>query len=256
MRPFGRAAGQCDFACTRQFTKIFKHLVDPEEVAAIIMEPVAGEGGYIVPPVEFVRAVRRVCDEHGIKLIFDEIQTGFGRTGRLFAHEHFGVRPDIMSVAKGIASGFPLSAVIGKRELMEKWPAGAHGGTFGGNPVACAAAVATLDLLQGGLVENARVQGAHLKARLEELKQRYPSLGDVRGLGLMVGAEFVGPGKEPAAELVKKLQAACLERGLILLNCGAYKNVIRFIAPLIVTREQIDQATSIVEEALTAASPA
>lgn len=254
--PFGRAAGQCDFACTRQFTKIFKHLVDPEEVAAIIMEPVAGEGGYIVPPVEFVRAVRRVCDEHGIKLIFDEIQTGFGRTGRLFAHEHFGVRPDIMSVAKGIASGFPLSAVIGKRELMEKWPAGAHGGTFGGNPVACAAAVATLDLLQGGLVENARVQGAYLKARLEELKQRYPSLGDVRGLGLMVGAEFVGPDKEPAAELVKKLQAACLERGLILLNCGAYKNVIRFIAPLIVTREQIDQATSIVEEALTAASHA
>lgn len=248
--PFSQEAGKCDFACTRQFAKIFKHLVDPEDVAAIIMEPVAGEGGYIVPPVEFVRAVRQVCDEHGIKLIFDEIQTGFGRTGRLFAYEHFGVRPDIMSVAKGIASGFPLSAVIGKKEIMEKWPAGAHGGTFGGNPVACAAALATLELLEGGLIENARVMGAYLKGQLEALQQRYTCIGEVRGLGLMVGVEFVGPGKEPATDLVKRLQEACLERGLILLNCGAYKNVIRFIAPLIVTMEHIDQAIEILDAAL------
>ena len=249
--PFGREEGKCDFACTKQFDKIFKHQVAPDQVAAIIMEPVAGEGGYIVPPKEFVQAVRNVCDQYGIYLILDEIQTGFGRTGKLFAHEHFGIRPDIMSTAKGIASGFPLSAVIGKKGLMEKWPAGAHGGTFGGNPVACAAGLATLDLLENELLDNAQTMGKYFQAKVRELQQKHRCIGDVRALGLMIGAEFVKENKEPAGDLVNQLRKQCLEEGLILLNCGPDKNVIRFIAPLIVTKDQIDQALQILSAAIT-----
>lgn len=251
--PFGREQGKCTYECTQQFERTFKHVINPEEVAAIIMEPVAGEGGYIVPPAEFVQAVRKIAGEHGIMLILDEIQSGFGRTGKLFAHEHFGIRPDIMSVAKGIASGFPLSAVIGRREIMEKWSAGAHGGTFGGNPVACAAALATLDLLENGLIENARLMGQYLLQKLKELQAEYDCIGDVRGLGLMVGAEFVGANQEPATDLVREIQAECLKHDLILLNCGPYKNVIRFIAPLIVTKELIDEAIEKLRDAIVSA---
>lgn len=251
--PFGREQAKCDFGCTKQFDFIFKHQVAPDQVAAIIMEPVAGEGGYIVPPIEFVQTVRNICDEHGIYLILDEIQTGFGRTGKLFAYEHFGIRPDIMSTAKGIASGFPLSAVVGKKEIMEQWPAGAHGGTFGGNPIACAAGLATLDLLEGGLVENAQAMGEYFKAKVVKLQSKHNCIGDVRGLGLMIGAEIVKESREPAGDLVRRILKQCLDEGLLLLNCGPDKNVIRFIAPLIVTKDQIDQALQIVSTAIEAA---
>ncbi|KKM09843.1 4-aminobutyrate aminotransferase [Clostridiales bacterium PH28_bin88] len=249
--PFGRVDATCAMECLEQFNRIFKLQVDPESVAAIIVEPVQGEGGYVVPPVGFMQGLRRICDDHGIALIFDEIQTGFGRTGKMFAAEHFGIRADITSLAKGIASGFPLSAVVGRADLMRAWPAGAHGGTYGGNPVACAAALATIELLEEGLVENAAAMGAYLQAGLRELQARYPVIGDVRGLGLMTGVELVGPDREPDGALVNRVLAGCLEEGLILLGCGAYKNVIRLIAPTTVTRDEIDQALKVLAGALT-----
>lgn len=245
--PFRQKYGQCDMACVMQFDEIFKNLVDPEMVAAIIMEPVAGEGGYIVPPQEFVTGVRNICDKYGILLIYDEIQTGVGRTGKMYASEHFGVRPDIFSTAKGLASGFPLSAVIAKAEIMKQWPSGAHGGTFGGNPVACAAALATIELLENGLLDNAAKMGQYLKDKLNELKDKYPVIGDVRGLGLMVAAEFVGEDNKPDGELVHKILDYCYAHGLILIPCGSYKQVVRFIAPTSVTKAELDESLDIFE---------
>ncbi len=226
---------------------MFEKLVDPYSVAAVIMEPIQGEGGYIVPPAEFVRFMRRLCDRYGIMLIFDEVQTGFGRTGKLFAQEHFGVRPDIFSAAKGIASGFPLSAVIGKKEIMEKWTPGAHGGTFGGNPVSCAAGLATLEVLQNGAIANCAKMGAYFKEKLFALQKKYPAIGDVRGLGLMLAVELVGEGKAPDKDLTNRVLAGCLRRGLLLLSCGCHKNVIRFIAPTIVSKAEIDRAVEILD---------
>lgn len=237
----------CPRAYFDQFDDLFEKIIDPCSVAAVIMEPIQGEGGYIVPPVEFVRFVRGLCDRYGILLIFDEVQTGFGRTGKLFAQEHFGVRPDIFSAAKGIASGFPLSAVIGKREIMEQWTPGAHGGTFGGNPVSCAAGLATLEVLQGGAIENSAKMGAYFKEKLLELQKKYPAIGDVRGLGLMLAAELVGEGKVPDKDLTGRVVAGCLEKGLLLLSCGCHKNVIRFIAPTIVSKAEIDRALEILD---------
>lgn len=252
--PFGMSRGRCTMGCLTQFDKIFKLLVDPEMVAAIIVEPIQGEGGYVVPPEEFLQGLRNLCDSHGILLIGDEIQTGFGRTGKMFAFEHFGIRPDIISLGKAIASGFPLSAVIGRAEWMRSWPAGAHGGTYGGNPVACASALATIELLQGGLIENAREMGNYMRARLGEMQPRFPGMVDIRGLGLMIGVEFCLPDGTPDGHTVGKILEQCSEKGLILLSCGVYKNVVRFMAPLIVTREQIDEALAIFETALEGAT--
>lgn len=248
--PFKQKQGACGMECLEQFDNIFTHLIDPYKVAAIIMEPVAGEGGYIVPPVDFVQGLSKICDKYGICLIFDEIQTGFGRTGKMFAYKHYGIQPDIMSCAKGIASGFPLSAVIGKEEIMRQWPAGAHGGTFGGNPVACAASLATIKLLEEKLLDNAAEMGNYLKNRLIELKEKYAVIGDVRGLGLMVGLELVDENKNPNGNLVKKILGHCQQKGLILLSCGTYKQVIRFIAPTTVTRTEIDEALAILDEGI------
>ena len=223
----------------------------PEDVAAILVEPVLGEGGYIVPPVSFLQGLRRICDQYGILLIVDEVQSGFGRTGRFFAIEHFGIVPDIMTVAKGIASGLPLSGIIARRAIMERWQPGSHGGTYGGNAVACAAAVATIRAMrEERMVENAERQGVLLKTELLRIKEQSPSIGDVRGIGLMVGVELTAADGTPDTALAKRTVAACRDRGLLLLTCGPYDNVIRFIPPLIVEEHQIRDAVRIFEEAL------
>ncbi|CDD56002.1 MAG: aspartate aminotransferase family protein [Clostridia bacterium] len=250
--PYEMKDGKCPKEYFEQFENIFHTLIDPSMVAAIMMEPVQGEGGYIVPDKEFVQYVREICDKYGILLIFDEVQSGMGRTGKLFAYEHFGVKPDILTSAKGIANGFPLSAVIGKKEIMEQWPAGAHGGTFGGNPVACAAANAVLDeLTDGGMLDNAAKMGDYFKEKLFALQKKYPSvIGDVRGLGLMLAMEMVHPDKTPDADITTAIRTKALEKGLLLLGCGTNHNIVRFIAPTIVTEKEIDIAINIIDECL------
>lgn len=250
--PYEMKDGKCPKEYFEQFENIFHTLIDPSMVAAIMMEPVQGEGGYIVPDKEFVQYVREICDKYGILLIFDEVQSGMGRTGKLFAYEHFGVKPDILTSAKGIANGFPLSAVIGKKEIMEQWPAGAHGGTFGGNPVACAAANAVLDeLTDGGMLDNAAKMGDYFKEKLFVLQKKYPSvIGDVRGLGLMLAMEMVHPDKTPDADITTAIRTKALEKGLLLLGCGTNHNIVRFIAPTIVTEKEIDIAINIIDECL------
>jgi 4-aminobutyrate aminotransferase len=240
---------QCCLDSLNQIDDLFKRTVAPQEVAAIIVEPIQGEGGYIVPPPEFHRALRDLCDKHGILLIADEVQTGMGRTGKLFAMEHWGVVPDIVCLAKGIASGMPLGAIIATREIMD-WGPGSHASTFGGNPVSCVAALETIKLLEEGLMENARLVGGHLKSRLVELMQRHKLIGDVRGLGLMIGAELVRDRqtKEPAAAERDEIVQACFRRGLLLLGSGP--NTLRFCPPLVITREQADTAVGILDEVL------
>lgn len=233
-----------------QFDSLFSQLVDPSMVAAIIMEPIQGEGGYIVPPVEFVQYVRNICDTYGIMLIFDEVQTGFGRTGKMFAYEHFGVKPDIMSTAKALGAGFPLSAVIAKKEIMEQWPSGAHGGTFGGNPVSCAAGLASIGVLEDGALANASSMGIYFKEQLLELQKKHSCIGDVRGIGLMLAIELVKEGNAPDTALCAETMHKAVDEGLILLKCGTYSNVLRFIAPCIVTKEQIDFCISVLDKLL------
>lgn len=242
--------------CLHELELLLKTQTAPEETAAILVEPVLGEGGYVVPPAGFLRGLRRVCDEHDILLIADEIQSGFGRTGKWFAIEHFAGRdapiiPDIMTVAKGIASGLPLSGVVARQELMEHWIPGSHGGTYGGNAVACAAAVATARVIkEEGLLENAARMGARLMDRLREVQSEHPVIGDVRGLGLMVATEFTAEDGATATKLAKGVREACLERGLMLLTCGPWNNTVRWIPPLIVTEEHIDEAMRIFRAAL------
>ncbi|MFN2290957.1 MAG: aspartate aminotransferase family protein, partial [Anaerolineae bacterium] len=236
--------------CLRELRHLLASQTAPSETAAIIVEPVLGEGGYVVPPPSFLPGLREICDEHGILLVADEVQSGFGRTGKFFAVEHFGIVPDIMTMAKGLASGFPLSGLAAPRHLMEKWMTGTHGGTYGGNPVACAAAEATVRVIQDGLLENATRMGAVLMAGLCDLQERYPVLGDVRGLGLMVGAEFTEADGSPATSLVKEIVSRCRQDGLLLLNCGTYSNVIRWIPPLVVDQAQMEAGLDIFERAL------
>ncbi len=236
--------------CLRQFDDIFEKLVAPECVAAVIVEPVQGEGGYIVPKREFLDGLRKICDDKGILLIFDEVQTGIGRTGELYAYQTFGVRPDILTSAKALGGGLPLSAVIARKEIMDQWPTGAHGGTFGGNPLACAAGLKTLEIIERyHLLENCRKQGAYFKEKLLELQNRYPErIGDVRGVGLMLAMEITRPDGKPDAAYTSEVKEKALEKDLLLLTCGSGHNVVRFIAPLIVTEKEIDQAVDILEE--------
>lgn len=236
--------------CLDSLDEIFNFLIAPDQVAAIIMEPVQGEGGYIVPPKAFIEEIRRICDTHGILLIFDEIQTGFGRTGKMFAWQHFGVQPDILTLAKGIANGFPLSALVAKAEWMDQWTAGTHGGTYGGNPIACAASLAVIQLLEGGLLDNAVKMGDYLVEELTKLQADYPQIKEIRGIGLMIGMECIGADGKPDVQTVNGLKAKALEKGLILLTCGTDKNVIRFIPPTTVTKEEIDEAMAIIKESL------
>ncbi|HZH90190.1 MAG TPA: acetyl ornithine aminotransferase family protein [Pyrinomonadaceae bacterium] len=231
--------------------RLFKTTTPPEEVAAIIVEVVQGEGGYIPAPREFLQGLRRICDAHGIMLIVDEVQSGMGRTGKMFASDHHDLRPDIMCLAKGIASGLPMGACVARADLMD-WKPGAHASTFGGNPVALAAALKTIELLEGGLVSNSAEVGAYLKAGLEKLKQKHDCIGDVRGLGLMIGVEFVTDraSMEAAPDLRDRIEVACFERGLIILGAGA--NTIRWSPPLTLTHEHVDVALEIFDEAIAA----
>lgn len=232
---------------------IFDRYAQPSEVAALLVEPIQGEGGYIVPPDGWLKALRRICDDHGILLIFDEVQTGFGRTGSMFASQYFNVRPDIMAIAKGIANGFPLSATVSSRELMSRWSGGSHGTTFGGNPVACAAALATLEILrEENLLENAREMGALFLDGLRTLQEKFEGIGETRGIGLMVALEMIVPGggKIPNPRAAMDVLEGCLERGLLGYMAGLHGHVIRFMPPLIVTQEQIQEALEIIEASL------
>ncbi|NLY78523.1 MAG: aspartate aminotransferase family protein [Lysinibacillus sp.] len=236
----------------KDFARLFKHQVTPEEVAAVIMEPVLGEGGYIVPPKTWVKKVREICDEHGILLIFDEVQTGFGRTGEWFAAQYFDVTPDIMAIAKGIASGLPLSATVASKELMKKWPLGSHGTTFGGNPIACSVALATLEVFrEENLVENSKVVGQYAREQLLKLKEKYPIISDVRSVGLMIGIEISNPKTgEPDGQAVSRILDHALEEGVLFYLCGNNGEVIRMIPPLVVTKEQIDDGLQMLEKAI------
>lgn len=229
--------------------RLFKTILPPEDVAAIVVEPIQGEGGYLVPHRHFHQQLRRIADEHGILLIHDEVQSGMGRTGRMFASEHFGVVPDVITLAKGIASGMPLSAMIARADLMN-WGPGAHASTFGGNPVSIAAALATIDLLEEGLMDNAREMGDYLMARLKTWPERFRHVGNVRGIGLMIGIELVRDQatKERAPELRDRLENLAFERGLLILGCGA--NSVRLCPPLVITPKQCDCAIEILEECL------
>jgi len=223
----------------------------PFETAAILVESILGEGGYVVPSYEFMKGLRRICDQHNILMIIDEIQAGFGRTGRWFGYEHFEIKPDIMTIAKGLGSGLPISGVISRLELMNRWIPGSHGGTFGGNAVAAAAAVATIDVIKNEhLLDNATKQGEYLKKGLLSLKKKYSAIAEVRGIGLMIGTEFRDPSGKPDKATAKAVAHACLERGLILLTCGPWDNTIRWIPPLIVSKEQIDEGLNIFSDAL------
>ncbi|HJV84077.1 MAG TPA: 4-aminobutyrate--2-oxoglutarate transaminase [Noviherbaspirillum sp.] len=231
---------------------LFKADVDPKRVAAVILEPVQGEGGFYPAPVEFMRALRELCDQHGILLIADEVQTGFARTGKLFAMEHYGVIPDLMTMAKSLAGGMPLSAVCGRAEIMDAPAPGGLGGTYAGNPLAVASALAVLDVIQEEkLVERAERLGAQLKEKLHGLRKKVPQIADVRGLGAMVAVEFTQPGTSQAdADFARKVQARALEKGLLLLICGVYSNVIRFLFPLTIGDDVMDEALTILEAAL------
>jgi len=241
---YGWSPEQTEAFCLRELELLLKSQTAPTETAAMLIEPVQGEGGYVPPTPGFLKGLRRICDEHGILLIADEIQAGFGRTGKWFAIEHFGVVPDIMVMAKGLASGLPLSCVVARRELMERWIPGTHGGTYGGNAVACAAAVATVRAIrEEGLLENAVQMGALLTDRLRDVQREFPIIGDVRGLGLMVATEFTAADGKPDTTTAKAVVKNCLKRHLMLLTCGSYDNVVRWIPPLIVSREQIEEAT-------------
>ena len=224
---------------------LFAGPVPANEVAAVLVEPIQGEGGYLVPPDGFLVGLRALCDRHGILLIFDEVQSGIGRTGRMFASEHWGVAPDIISLAKGLGSGLPIGAVLARRALMQRWTRGAHGNTYGGNPVTCAAAVATLDLVEREYAANAAAMGTWFMGRLRELAQRHDCIAEVRGRGLMIGMELVEDRRTmaPARALVEALTTRAFHNGLLLLSCG--RSTIRFMPPLCVTQAEVDEAYAI-----------
>jgi 4-aminobutyrate aminotransferase len=250
--PFHLEYPACDIYCVRYIEEtVLASYCPPEEVAALFAEPIQGEGGYVVPPPEYFGRIRELCDRHGILLVVDEIQSGFGRTGKMFAIEHWGVEPDIIALAKGIASGLPLGAIIARDSVMD-WPPGAHANTFGGNPVACAASLATLDLLAGGLVENAGTVGTYMLDRLRAMQVRHPTMGDVRGKGLMIAVELVKDRhtKARAPELRNRVVVECYRRGMLILGCG--KNNVRFCPPLTITTGDVDEALATFEEALAA----
>jgi len=249
---FGWDEQQTTDFCLQQLDLLLHSQTAPEETAAFVIEPMLGEGGYVPAPPAYMQALRKIAAEHGILLIVDEVQTGFGRTGRFFCFEHSEIEPDIIIMAKGLGSGLPISAIGASVALMERWPAGTHGGTYGGGSlVPVAAAKATVDIiLDEDLVGNAAAMGAYLMDGLRDLQAEHPIIGDVRGLGLMVATEFSTPDGRPDADAAAAVLAACLERNLLLLSCGSYKNVIRWIPPLIVTAAQIDAALSIFNDAL------
>jgi 4-aminobutyrate aminotransferase len=247
---YGKQPDTCHVECVKVLEhQLFKTILPADEVAAIFVEPIQGEGGYLVPPAKFHEELRRVADKYGILLVHDEVQSGMGRTGRMFASEHFGVTPDIVTIAKGIASGMPLSATVSRAEIMN-WPPGAHASTFGGNPVSIAAALATIELLEEQVLENCRAMGEYMMARMQGWPQTFKHVGDVRGRGLMIGFELVydKDTKERAPEIRNRLELMAFERGLLILGCGP--NSIRLCPPLIINRDQADFALNTLEECL------
>jgi len=232
--------------------QILGHILPPDEVAGILVESIQGEGGYIIPPQGFYPALRALCDKYGILLIVDEVQSGMGRTGKWWAIEHFGVEPDMLTAAKGIASGMPLGACVARKSVMN-WGRGSHGNTYGGNPIACAASLATIDLIETGFMQNAATVGEYALDALQELQSRHPSLGEVRGKGLMIGVEFVKDRqtKEPAKQLTDRVVDLAFERGLLMLSCG--KSVIRIAPPLSISQGEIDEGLKIFSEAISQA---
>ncbi len=247
---YGKTFPDCGIFCVDILERdLFARHLDPKDVAAVFVEPLQGEGGYVLPPPGWLRAVRALCDRHGILLVMDEVQSGIGRTGLMFACEHEGVVPDILVTAKGLGSGMPIGAIIA-REEVSTWEPGAHGSTFGGNPVCCAAALATLDLVQGGLIANARARGEQLTAGLKQLAAGHDCIGDVRGVGLMQGIEFVTDRttREPAVEIAHQLEQLAFGKGLLLLAAG--RNALRLAPPLVVDAEDVDIALGILEQCL------
>ena len=230
--------------------EIIAQLLPAKEVADVLVETIQGEGGYIVPPDGFYPALRKFCDKHGIMLIVDEVQSGMGRTGKWWAIEHFGVEPDIVTSAKGIASGMPLGACIARKSVMD-WEIGTHGNTYGGNPISCAASLATIDLIEKEYLQNAKEVGEYTKDALTEIQARHPSMGDVRGKGLMIGVEFVTDRetKDPAKKLTERVVDLAFERGLLMLSCG--QSVIRIAPPLSITKSEVDEGLAMFEDALT-----
>jgi len=248
--PIGNTAEDAVNWALESVEKIFNYYIPAEQVAAILVEPIQGEGGYIVPPPEFLQGLREICDQHGILLIFDEVQCGFGRSGEMFAAQTFGVRPDIMAIAKGIANGFPLSATVSNRKLMKSWSAGSHGTTFGGNPIACAAAIAVQQVFkEENILENTRKMGNIFIQGLRQIQKGKDFIGDVRGKGLMIAMEIIKPDrwKTPDAEKAMAILNHALENNLLAYMAGRTGNVIRFIPPLIVNEHEINQALEILE---------
>jgi 4-aminobutyrate aminotransferase len=247
---YGKQPETCAVECVQHIEKeLFRTTVPADDVAAIFVEAVQGEGGYVVPPKKFFDELRKLADKHGILLVFDEVQSGMGRTGKMFASEHFDAKPDIITLAKGIASGLPLGAMVARAELMD-WKPGAHASTFGGNPVAIEASLATIELLEQELIDNAARIGEHIVSRLRDLPKRCRSVGDVRGLGLMIGIELVHDQatKERAPDLRDRLVQMCFERGLLVLGAGP--NSLRLCPPLVITRDQADFAIDTIEGCL------
>ena len=248
--PYGLEPDTCAVECATVIEReLFRTAVPASEVAAIVVEPIQGEGGYIVPPPKFLHELRRIADAHGIALVFDEVQSGLGRTGKMWACQHAGVEPDILAAAKGIASGMPLGVMIASAEFMN-WGPGAHASTFGGNPVSVAAALTTIELLEEGLVENAARIGARLLERMRDWPRRFPLVGDVRGMGLMIGVEFVTDqqSKQKAPALRDRVVQMAFERGLLVLGCG--ENVLRLMPPLVIDADQADFALDVLEEVI------
>ena len=232
---------------------LFQSNVPANEVGAVLVEPLQGEGGYLVPPDGFLRGLRELCDRHGILLIFDEVQCGIGRTGKMFASQHWGVSPDIMTLAKGLGSGLPIGLTVARRRYMEKWKRGAHGNTFGGNPVCCAAALATLDLVEREYAANAASVGEYFMGRLRELQKRFDCIGEVRGKGLMIGMELVTDreSRTPAKALCEAVLTRAFHNGLLLLSCGF--STVRFVPPLMIDRTHVDEAMELLDAAMTEA---
>jgi len=240
--------------CLRELDRIFATYSAASETAALLVEPIQGESGYVPASTAFMDGLRKRCDQHGMLLIVDEVQSGYGRSGKFWGHEHFSVTPDIVITAKGLASGYPLSAIATTHSLMEKGSLGSQGGTYGGNAVACAAALATLDVIEEErLVENAAAQGAHLRERLDALKVQNPCIADVRGKGLMIGTEIVDSQGKPDGQRAMHILKECEKRGLVMIRCGAFGGqIVRWLPPLVVNREQIDEAVETFTEALAA----
>ena len=237
--------------CLWELKKLLQYIVWPEDIACIYMEPVMGEGGYVVPSKKFIQGVSQICKEYGILLIFDEIQCGYGRTGKMWASQHFDVVPDIMTTGKAIAGGLPMSAVISTPEIMDKWPIGTHGTTFGGNPVAAAAGCAVIHAFQdGSLLKNVNEMGAYLKSELLKIQEKYACISDVRGIGLMIAIEFSHEDGTPAPDIWVNVKAKMLKRHMLTLNCGVHGNGMRFATPLNVTKEEIDEGLTILSSSI------